>query len=79
MAFVSFAVSDVDDEDEEAAGVEAGAAVDCAKAGPAIRARAMTGMSFLNIDVVSRERDLCVRTVREAAVLSQDSPRTRAI
>ncbi|HWW33040.1 MAG TPA: hypothetical protein VNY70_06715 [Steroidobacteraceae bacterium] len=48
--FVSF---DSDVDDEEAAG--AGAGVDWAKAGPAIRARAMTGMSFLNIDVVSRE------------------------
>jgi uncharacterized membrane protein len=47
--FVSFfAVSVVDDE--EAAGVEeAGAGVDWAKAGPAIRANAMTGMSFLNM------------------------------
>lgn len=46
-----FEESDVDDEDEEeAAGVEdAGAGVDCANTGPAIRARAMTGMSFLNI------------------------------
>jgi hypothetical protein len=46
---VDFDASEADG-DEEAAGVEdAGAAVDCAKAGPAIRARAMTGMSFLNI------------------------------
>ncbi|MGO9803536.1 MAG: hypothetical protein ACLPTM_02195 [Steroidobacteraceae bacterium] len=45
---VDFELSDMDDE--EAAGVgDAGAGVDCANAGPAIRARAMTGMSFLNI------------------------------
>ena len=54
--FVSFEVSDVDDA---AAGVEAGAGVDWASTGPAIRARAMTGTSFLNIDVVSRERFVC--------------------
>jgi hypothetical protein len=52
-----FDESDVDDDEEEAAGVEeAGAGVDCAKAGPAISASAITGMSFLNIDVVSRGR-----------------------
>ncbi|MGP8035023.1 MAG: hypothetical protein ACLPQ6_12910 [Steroidobacteraceae bacterium] len=49
LVVVDFDVSEVDD-DEEAAGVgAAGAGVDCANAGPAIRARAMTGMSFLNI------------------------------
>ena len=43
---------DASEVDDEAAGVEeAGAGlVDCANAGPAIRARAMTGTSFLNID-----------------------------
>jgi hypothetical protein len=51
VALVSFA-SELDDE--EAAGAGAGAGVDWANAGPAIRANAMTGMSFLNIDVVSR-------------------------
>jgi hypothetical protein len=58
LLWLFFEESDVDDEDagvDEAAGVEgAGAGVDCAKAGPAIRASAITGMSFLNIDVVSR-------------------------
>ena len=60
LLWLFFEESDVDDEDagvDEAAGVEgAGAGVDCAKAGPAIRASAITGMSFLNIDVVSRIR-----------------------
>lgn len=65
-----FEESDADDEDEdEAAGVEAGAGVDWAKAGPAIRASAITGMSFLNIDVVSRRKKVWVRCVREAALL----------
>jgi hypothetical protein len=65
--FVSFDASEVDDE--EAAGVAAGAGVDWAKAGPAIRASAMTGMSFLNIDVVSKKGLMCARSVREAGVL----------
>lgn len=37
------------------AGVAAGAGSSAAKAGAAITARAMTGMSFLNIDLVSSE------------------------
>jgi uncharacterized protein (UPF0264 family) len=77
LGVVDFDVSDVDDE--EAAGVAAGAGVDWAKAGPAIRARAMTGMSFLNIDVVSRREVVCAQGAREAGVLSLNSPRTSAI
>jgi hypothetical protein len=81
LGVVDFDVSDVDDEEAAgvAAGVEAGAGVDWAKAGPAIRARAMTGMSFLNIDVVSRREVVCAQGAREAGVLSLNSPRTSAI
>jgi hypothetical protein len=64
------------DLDEEAAGVdEAGAEVDWASAGPAIRAAAATtGIRYLNIiAVVSERKDWCVRCVRLGLPASQSA------
>jgi hypothetical protein len=63
--FLPLLIDEDEDEDEvdlaeEAAGVDdAGAAVDWANAGPAIRAAARTGIRYLNIiSVVSERKDL---------------------
>jgi hypothetical protein len=72
LCVVDFAVSEVDDEEAAGVAAGAGAGVDWAKAGPAISARAMTGMSFLNIDVVSRREVVCaLRCARSGRIITE--------